>query len=131
MTGPLTAGERLVPISEPRKPREPKRPPEPRRPNRQPVRRRGGRLGRVFRRIVGVCLALLLLAVLTGGGAAWVAYQRFSAGLPDVAGLIATKISFEVMAFGIAVALGVGFLGALYPAYRGAQLQPTEALRHE
>ena len=27
--------------------------------------------------------------------------------------------------------LCVGLLGAAYPAYRGAQLLPTEALRHE
>jgi hypothetical protein len=29
------------------------------------------------------------------------------------------------------MALVVGLLGAAYPAYRGAQLLPTEALRHE
>jgi penicillin-binding protein 1A len=39
-------------------------------------------------RILGVFLALLVLAVLAGGGAAWLAYQRFSTGLPDVEGLL-------------------------------------------
>jgi len=32
---------------------------------------------------------------------------------------------------GFFIALAVGLLGGAYPAYRGAQLLPTEALRHE
>jgi penicillin-binding protein 1A len=87
MTEPLIAGERLVPKAEPRRPREPKRAPERRQPGRQRARRRGRWLGRMLGRVLGVFLALLLLAVLVGGGAAWFAYQRFSAGLPDVDGL--------------------------------------------
>lgn len=85
-------------------------------------------------RIVWMILAESVLLSVSGGllgTIAAVGLTRLLGKLPDVAGLIATKISFEVMLFGIAVALGVGFLGALYPAYRGAQLQPTEALRHE
>ena len=50
---------------------------------------------------------------------------------PAVAGLLDPHISIEVVGFGIVMALGVGLLGAAYPAYRGAQLLPTEALRHE
>jgi putative ABC transport system permease protein len=85
-------------------------------------------------RIVRMILVESLLMSLAGGvlgTAAAVGLTRLLGKLPDVAGLIATKISADVMFFGIAVALGVGVLGALYPAYRGAQLQPTEALRHE
>jgi putative ABC transport system permease protein len=50
---------------------------------------------------------------------------------PAVAGLIDPQVGGGVIAFGIVVALAVGVLGAAYPAYRGAQLLPTEALRHE
>jgi putative ABC transport system permease protein len=50
---------------------------------------------------------------------------------PAVAGLIDTRITPEVLCFGLLSALCVGVIGAAYPAYRGAQLLPTEALRHE
>ncbi len=51
---------------------------------------------------------------------------------PAVAGLINANIANAgVIGFGIGMALVVGLLGAVYPAYRGAQLLPTEALRHE
>jgi putative ABC transport system permease protein len=90
----------------------------------------GWRKGRIVRMILAESVLLSVSGGVLGTVAA-VGLTRLIGKLPDVAGLIATKISFEVMAFGIAVALGVGFLGALYPAYRGAQLQPTEALRHE
>ena len=50
---------------------------------------------------------------------------------PAVAGLINPNIGGDAVVLGIAMALCVGLLGAAYPAYRGAQLLPTEALRHE
>ena len=31
---------------------------------------------------------------------------------------------------GLTIAVGIGLLGAAYPAYRAARLMPTEALRH-
>lgn len=90
----------------------------------------GWRKSRIMRMILVESVLLSVSGGVVGTFAA-VGLTRLLGKLPDVAGLIATKISFGVMAFGIAVALGVGVLGALYPAYRGAQLQPTEALRHE
>jgi putative ABC transport system permease protein len=51
---------------------------------------------------------------------------------PAVAGLIDANIANAgIIGFGIGMALVVGLLGSAYPAYRGAQLLPTEALRHE
>jgi putative ABC transport system permease protein len=48
-----------------------------------------------------------------------------------VAGLIDTTITPGVLVFGVTSALCIGVVGAAYPAYRGARLLPTEALRHE
>ena len=39
--------------------------------------------------------------------------------------------TLEVVLFGLAVTLILGFLGGLYPAVRALRLRPTEALRHE
>jgi putative ABC transport system permease protein len=51
--------------------------------------------------------------------------------LPAVSGLINTEIEGGVILFGVCSALFIGIVGAIYPAYRGARLLPTEALRHE
>jgi len=85
-------------------------------------------------RIVRMVLIEAFLLSLCGGvigtiGA--VALTRALGQHPAVAGLVDTHISNDVIAFGVVCALCVGVLGAAYPAYRGAQLLPTEALRHE
>lgn len=84
MTDKLTAGERLVPRTPDAHPNSGSPPPRP--PASRPPRRRSGPL-RLFGWIFG---ALAGLAVLGGGVGAvvgYVAYQRFSTGLPDVDGL--------------------------------------------
>ncbi len=81
MTGPLTAGEKLVPSSSP--------PPPPNRRGRPAPKktpRRGG-FGRFLARLAGAAAALVVLLVLVGAGVGYVAYERFSADLPSVQGL--------------------------------------------
>jgi putative ABC transport system permease protein len=85
-------------------------------------------------RVVRMILMESILLSLTGGivgtlGA--VGLARVLAKQPAVAGVIDSYIAPSVIALGFAIALCVGLLGAAYPAYRGAQLLPTEALRHE
>jgi penicillin-binding protein 1A len=87
MTGPLTAGEPLAPSERKRRgaPDEPAGGP----PQKPAVakRRRKGFLLRAVNGLFGAVLALLLLVGVAGGGAGWVAYQHYSADLPDVDGL--------------------------------------------
>lgn len=85
-------------------------------------------------RIVRMIMAESVLLSISGGIVGTVAAVALTGVLgkhPAVAGLITAEISPGVMCFGIVSALCVGIIGAAYPAYRGAQLQPTEALRHE
>jgi putative ABC transport system permease protein len=63
-----------------------------------------------------VCGIALVLAV-----------ERMSFAL----GLVRTEFPPAVIAWGLSLALAMGFAGGLYPALRGAHLQPIEALRYE
>ncbi|MBN8875503.1 MAG: penicillin-binding protein 1A [Rhodospirillales bacterium] len=82
MTGPLTAGEPLAPSN--------KRPPNagPRGPERdkRPARRRP-LVVRMLRGLFGAMLGIVLLVGVVGAAGGWMAWQHFSAGLPDVDGL--------------------------------------------
>ncbi|MBN1395998.1 MAG: ABC transporter permease [Pirellulales bacterium] len=85
-------------------------------------------------RIVRMILVEAFLLSLCGGvlgSIAAIGLTRALSQHPDVAGLIDAHIGPGVIAFGIVCSLLVGVLGAAYPALRGAQLLPTEALRHE
>ena len=85
-------------------------------------------------RIVRMILIESVLLSLTGGVVGTVSAVLLTPMLgrhPAVAGLINANITGDAVVLGIAMALCVGLLGAAYPAYRGAQLLPTEALRHE
>jgi putative ABC transport system permease protein len=86
------------------------------------------------RRIVRMILSESVLLSLAGGvlGAlVAIGVTHLLGKNSAVAGLIDTTITGNVLIFGVLSALCIGVVGAAYPAFRGARLLPTEALRHE
>jgi putative ABC transport system permease protein len=94
------------------------------------LRALGWRQFRVVRMILSEALLLSLAGAALGicGGTL---FTWWMSRLPAAAGTISPSIGPGVMAQGLAIALVIGLLGAAYPAYRGARLLPTEALRHD
>jgi putative ABC transport system permease protein len=85
-------------------------------------------------RIVRMILLESVLLSLSGaalGIVGAIALTWWMSQLPAAAGTISPRIGVGVIVQGFAIAVVIGFLGAAYPAYRGARLLPTEALRHE
>jgi putative ABC transport system permease protein len=75
---------------------------------------------------LGICLIALALGLLGGWAAAVLLTEHSS-----LSSLAQADFTGEVFAWGLAFALGVGVLGALYPAWRAITLTPIEALRRE
>jgi putative ABC transport system permease protein len=90
----------------------------------------GWRKSRVVRLILSESL-LLSVAGAAAGIAAAVLLTHALTWWPLVNGLIKGEVAPAVLVQGFFIALAVGLIGGAYPAYRGAHLQPTEALRHE
>jgi putative ABC transport system permease protein len=90
----------------------------------------GWRKSRVVRLILYESLVLSVAGALLGILGA-VGLTRSLTLWPLVNGLIQGTVAPIVMVQGFVIALAVGLIGGAYPAYRGAYLLPTEALRHE
>ncbi|HZS24976.1 MAG TPA: ABC transporter permease, partial [Gaiellaceae bacterium] len=85
---------------------------------------------RVAAMIVAEAAAICLLALGVGCALGVVAAQVF-VGRTALSGLISPTYTVSTFAWGLAFALGVGLLGALYPTWRAVRLAPVAALRHE
>jgi ABC-type antimicrobial peptide transport system permease subunit len=94
------------------------------------LRALGWRKRQVLGLILGESLALSLAGGLAGLllGAGLVGLVNLS---PALQGAFVGRLDLEVLASGLAVALGLGLVGGLYPAWRAVRLQPAEALRYE
>ncbi|HEV3341614.1 MAG TPA: ABC transporter permease [Pirellulales bacterium] len=90
----------------------------------------GWRKSRIVRLIVYES-CLVCLAGALAGIALSVGLVSSLSRLPSAQGLVRSDTSPAVIATGLAMAVAMGVIGAVYPAWRGAALQPTEALRYE
>jgi putative ABC transport system permease protein len=85
---------------------------------------------RIAAMIASEAIGLCLLALGVGCGFGVLAAQVF-VSRSSLQGLITPAFSGGTFAWGLAFALGVGLLGAIYPTWRAVTLTPIEALRHE
>lgn len=85
---------------------------------------------RVVRMILGESLVLSALGAVLGIAIAYVA-MRLIISLDSLNGFMDGKIAPWVLGMGMLLALVVGLLGGLYPAFFATRLMPSEGLRHE
>jgi putative ABC transport system permease protein len=88
----------------------------------------GWRKSRIVGMIVGEGLLLSVLGGVVGTLAAMAMLSVLS-NMPATSGVIDGRIAPAVVAQGFVIAVLVGVAGAAYPAWWGASLLPTEALR--
>ena len=75
---------------------------------------------------IGISLVALALGLVLGLLAA-----HFFTTQTGLSSLVSPQFTPGVFAWGLAFALGVGIIGAIYPAWRALRLSPIEALRRE
>jgi putative ABC transport system permease protein len=90
----------------------------------------GWRTWRIAAMVVSEATGICLLALAIGCGLGIAAAQLF-VDRSRLGGLIEPVYTASTFAWGLAFALGVGLLGAIYPTWRAVRLAPIEALRRE
>ena len=90
----------------------------------------GWRKSRVIRMVLGESLLLCISGAVNGILTAIIT-TRLMSSLPAVNGLLGKHIPGSVILEGFLLAILVGLIGGVSPAYRAARLLPTEGLRHE
>jgi ABC-type antimicrobial peptide transport system permease subunit len=90
----------------------------------------GWRRMRVLRMVLAESLALSLLSALAGLAIGVTLSWLFTLE-PTTGAILAFAYSPDLVIQAMAMALGLGAIGGLYPAWRAANLPPAEALRYE
>jgi ABC-type lipoprotein release transport system permease subunit len=94
------------------------------------LRALGWRRRRILRLIITEALLLGLLGGLLGILIAYGLVQALNL-VPIYSGILQARWDLQIFIRAIAVALMLGLIGGLYPAFRATRLQPVEALRYE
>ena len=94
------------------------------------LRALGWRRRRVLAMVLKESIALSVLSAVAGVALAVVLRQLVKL-IPMFGSMIPVVISPEVLLQALAVAIALGAVGGLYPAWRAANLRPVEALRYE
>jgi putative ABC transport system permease protein len=90
----------------------------------------GWRRRRIVRLIIYESMALSFVGGIGGIVLGFVAVNLLQA-TPWIHGKIEGEVNLPLFGLALMIALGLGALGGLYPAYRGSRLHPSEALRYE
>jgi putative ABC transport system permease protein len=90
----------------------------------------GWRKWRVMLMILGESMVLCIVGALLGTCGA-VVLTRWLSTFAAASGFLVGTVPMAVVGQGFVIAVLVGLIGGVYPAYRGASLAPTEAIRHE
>ncbi len=90
----------------------------------------GWKRSRIVRLIVYESMAVSFVGGVAGSLLGFVAVRLLQV-TPWIRGKIEGEVSLQLFGLALAIALVLGVLGGLYPAYRGSRLHPSEALRCE
>jgi putative ABC transport system permease protein len=90
----------------------------------------GWRRPRIMRLILAESLALAILGAVAGMLVTWLVLAMLRQ-MPAVRGTILPELTLVAVAAGATVTLLFGVFGGSYPAYRGANLLPAEAIHEE
>ena len=91
----------------------------------------GWKDSRILGMILGESIVLTLIAFVVGTVIAVTGVEVLLTLVPSVGNAITPSFSIYIFLRAFGIALLVGIIGGLYPAYRASRLSPTEALRYE